>query len=141
MITWRAVPSCPGILANSLGQVKLPNKIVIYANGNSREYITKPTFGQTVTSGWPARHAFKQLSTRDFGTLKVHQLICEAFHGPKPFEEAVVIHLDANSLNNKFENLKWGTQKENLNHPSFIEYCKTRVGHNSPVNKGKLRDD
>lgn len=50
---------------------------------------------------------------------KVHQLVCEAFHGPKPFPEAVVIHLDEDALNNRPENLKWGTQKENLNMPKF----------------------
>ncbi|QDP54003.1 MAG: putative uncharacterized HNH endonuclease [Prokaryotic dsDNA virus sp.] len=50
---------------------------------------------------------------------KVHQLVCEAFHGPKPFETAVVIHKDEDALNNRPENLKWGTQKENLNAPKF----------------------
>jgi len=45
---------------------------------------------------------------------KVHQLVCEAFHGPKPFEKAVVIHIDEDAHNNRPENLMWGTQKENL---------------------------
>lgn len=57
---------------------------------------------------------------------KVHQLVCEAFHGPKPFDGAVVIHLDENALNNRPENLKWGTQKENLNMPKHRHYLRTR---------------
>lgn len=65
----------------------------------------------------------------------MHQLVCEAFHGPKPFDKAVVIHLDEDGLNNRAENLKWGTQKENLNAPGFIEYCRGRVGEDSPTIK------
>jgi len=74
--------------------------------------------------------------SKKFGNMKVHRLVCEAFHGPAPFERAVVIHIDENALNNRPENLRWGTQKENLNMPNFIEYCKSRTGENSPVKKG-----
>lgn len=79
------------------------------------------------------------LSNKKFGTMKVHRLVCEAFHGPAPFERAVVLHLDENALNNRPENLQWGTQKENLNMPKFVEYCKSRTGENSPVTKGIKR--
>jgi hypothetical protein len=47
-------------------------------------------------------------------TYKVHRAVCEAFNGPPPFERAVVMHLDEDSFNNMPENLRWGTQKENL---------------------------
>jgi len=47
-----------------------------------------------------------------------------------------VIHINENALDNRPENLKWGTQKENLNMPSFIEYCKGRTGEESPRTKG-----
>lgn len=43
----------------------------------------------------------------------VHVLVCEAFHGAKPFPEAQVRHLDGNPLNNNAHNLKWGTPAEN----------------------------
>lgn len=43
----------------------------------------------------------------------VHILVAEAFHGPKPFPEAVVRHLDGNTNNNKATNLRWGTHLEN----------------------------
>lgn len=45
-------------------------------------------------------------------TRYVHQLVCEAFHGPRP-EGMVTRHLDGDPLNNHASNLKWGTQLEN----------------------------
>jgi len=72
------------------------------------------------------------IASRRFGNMKVHRLVCEAFHGPAPFRNAVVIHLDEVGVNNRPENLKWGTQKENLNMPGFKAYCRSRTGENSP---------
>jgi hypothetical protein len=36
----------------------------------------------------------------------------------------VVIHINENPHDNRPENLKWGTQKENLNYPRVVEYRK-----------------
>lgn len=71
------------------------------------------------------------------GNVKVHQAVCAAFHGPRPFPQAVVIHIDEDATNNHPGNLKWGTQKENLNSPGFIDYCHGRTGDNSPFVKGR----
>lgn len=46
-------------------------------------------------------------------TRFVHRLVLEAFVGPRP-KGGVCRHLDGNPLNNKLNNLCWGTQKENL---------------------------
>lgn len=79
------------------------------------------------------------VSSKFFGNIKVHRAVCEAFHGSPPFPNAVVIHLNENALDNRPENLKWGTQKENLNMPGFIKYCKSRTGEDSPTHKGQMR--
>lgn len=44
---------------------------------------------------------------------KVHTLILNAFSGPKP-DRYEARHLDGNCLNNKPDNLKWGTRRENV---------------------------
>ncbi len=44
---------------------------------------------------------------------RVHQLVCAAFHGPRPSEAHQVRHLDGSRTNNHFTNLAWGTAKEN----------------------------
>lgn len=46
------------------------------------------------------------------------------------------MHLNDDPSDNRVENLKWGTCKENLNTPKFIEYCKSRTGENNPYIKG-----
>jgi len=70
-------------------------------------------------------------------TLKVARLVCEAFHGPAPEGKPNVLHRDENSAHNSPDNLYWGTQKENLNAPGFVAYCRSRTGDSSPYRKGK----
>ena len=135
---WKQVPSKPEIIVSSIGRVKLPDVTMVMPHGG--EYIrkTKPTFGYKTKASKTAKHVYMGLSNRRFGNLKIHRLVCEAFHGKPPFEKAVVIHLDEDATNNCASNLRWGTQKENLNMPNFVEYCKGRTGENSPVIKGKV---
>lgn len=51
-------------------------------------------------------------------TKTVHSLVLEAFSGPR--KGRIARHLDGNPKNNKIENLKWGSPKEN---------CKDRKNH------------
>lgn len=44
---------------------------------------------------------------------KKHKLVCTAWHGPKPFNGAVVRHLNDNKNDNSPGNLAWGTNKQN----------------------------
>jgi hypothetical protein len=136
---WRPVPSCPGMKASNLGYILLPEAVANLPSGGTRVYRTRPVLGVKTKAAKTARHEYYGIRTRLFGQKKVHRLVCEAFHGPPPFEGAVVIHLDENALNNRADNLRWGSQKENLNMPGYIEYCKSRTGENSPVVKGRKK--
>jgi len=135
---WRPVPSEPGVLASSWGRIVLPPSHAPLPSGNFRLYVPKPTFGAVSKSKREAQHTYRSVMVKG-RTLsggrqrprKVHQLVCEAFHGPKPFPSAVVIHADENAHNNRPENLRWGTQKENLNAPGFVAYCRRRRGPES----------
>jgi len=42
----------------------------------------------------------------------LHRLVLESFTGPK--SNMVVRHRDGNPLNNKLDNLEWGTHQENM---------------------------
>lgn len=136
---WKQVPSLPDVFVSNLGRVKLPNSFSVMPKGNVRIYITKPTYGSIHKSKKDAKHKYYRIQNRKIGSFKVHRLVCEAFYGQAPNEDSVVIHLDENALNNRVENLKWGTQKENLNCPKFLEYCRSRIGDSSPVRKAKIK--
>jgi len=127
---WRPVPSEPGVLASSWGRILQPPRHAPLPNGGYRIYTPRPVIGHQTRAGKKSTHIYMGMLIRADGDKqrprKVHQMVCEAFHGPKPFPKAVVIHIDENATNNRPENLRWGTQKENLNSPGFITYCRAR---------------
>lgn len=130
---WKTIPSLPEFQASSLGRIRC-------------RPITRPMpHGGTRTYGGQARLGIWNEDTKRFCIVfrgknyKVHRLICEAFHGPAPDDKPNCLHLDEDSSNNRPENLAWGSQKENLNAPGFIEYCKSRTGEASPSRKGAKR--
>jgi hypothetical protein len=58
-------------------------------------------------------------------TYKVHQLVAEAFLGPRP-DGYVVYHIDEDATNNVPDNLKYTTRAENCRSPKYLEYLKNR---------------
>lgn len=46
-------------------------------------------------------------------TVKVHRLVCEAFHGEPPSSKHHGAHIDGDTSNNRAENLYWATATEN----------------------------
>ena len=87
-------------------------------NGGVRQYGGAPHFG--IWNKTDGRFQFFYKGK----VYKVHRMVCEAFHGPAPAGAPVCMHLDENSANNRPDNLKWGTQKENLNSPAFVDYAR-----------------
>ena len=119
---WKEVPSNPELLASSFGRIKRKTFFRSLPKGGVRKYESKPTFGVKRTAKKTANHVYLGYNYRGLGNVKVHRLVCEAFHGPPNNVNSVVIHLDENALNNLPSNLKWGTQKENLNMEKIKEY-------------------
>lgn len=128
---WKLVPSHPGLLASSEGRILLPPGYAPLPNGGYRTYLPEPCTGVVCRASSDAAHTYRNYWTRRYGNIKVHQAVCEAFHGPRPFPAAVVIHKDEDAHNNRPDNLKWGTQKENLNMPKIKAYHRSRVGEQS----------
>jgi hypothetical protein len=128
---WRDVPSLPGVLASNEGRIMMVPYRGSMPRGGERPYGGTPTFGV-----WN-KHDGRFITVIRGHTYKIARLVAEAFHGPAPFENAVVMHLDENAANNRADNLAWGTQKENLNAPGFLTYCRGRTGEDSPIAKAQ----
>lgn len=116
---WKPVPSLPGVMASSLGRIWLPASTITYRTGTKRHYDPQPTFGVVKRSRRNASHVFMGVFSRRFGNIKIHQAVCEAFHGPRP-PGCEVLHLDEDGTNNRPRNLKWGTRAENMNAPGYL---------------------
>ena len=113
---WRTVPSLPGVMASSWGRVHRVSREGLSARGRP----SKPTYGGKVRmkEGYTALWvAWTNLNGEALCRRLVSRLVCEAFHGPAPFEKALAMHGDDNPLNNRPENLSWGSHKDNLSLP------------------------
>jgi hypothetical protein len=133
---WVPAPRAPWLMVSGEGRVMYTPYYGLMPNGAVRVYGGKPSRGK-----WSKRwKKFVLYSTKRKVSLKIHRLVCEAFHGPPPFGHAVALHLDENSANNRGGNLQWGTQKENLNAPGFLAYCRSRTGENSPRVKARNKE-
>jgi hypothetical protein len=107
MEEWRETPSLTGYEASSLGRVRSVPRVIVRSNG------TPQTVRGTVLKPYPnVQHNYLQFRTY-LGTKKVHQLVAEAFCGPKPFEDAEARHLNDRRLDNRAINLAWGSRSQN----------------------------
>lgn len=86
-----------------------------YAANRKGEVLTKKTRNSTL--GGNAGRYLKVDVYRDGdekSTLRyVHDLVCRAFHGP-PKKGQVVLHKNNKRKDNRPNNLKWGTQQQNV---------------------------
>lgn len=107
---WRPVVGHRGAYeVSNRGQVRSLPRTMVRRNGNpytARGVMLKP---------WAFEHGHLMVNIHHKGVQKgryVHQLVLEAFVGPKPSGMGCR-HLDGDPRNNRLSNLRWGTPKEN----------------------------
>jgi hypothetical protein len=115
---WRDVVGFEGLyVVNSLGQVRsLPRAVKCVSP--SRIPALRIIPGKQLPFDRGGRNkAYQRCYLRSRMGFKVHayvhRLVCEARHGPKPFPDAVIRHLNDIQTDNRPENLQWGTPEEN----------------------------
>lgn len=99
---WRTIKGWPAYEVSSLGNVRrvLPGK-------GTKTGLLKLQVGKR---GYPM--ATLRMMPRHT-KCPVHRLVCEAFHGPPPEGQNEVAHGDGVRTNNRAENLRWASRREN----------------------------
>lgn len=116
---WKPVLGYEGLYeVSSLGRVRSVDRCVVN-NGNIHK-LTGRIIKQYLNKNKRCRsYLTPMISLSKNGkvrVVKVSFLVCTAFHGKRP-KEYQCMHLDGNPTNNNFDNLSWGTKKENYNEP------------------------
>lgn len=123
---WNDIPGFEGFYsASSIGRIRSEDRVIsTYSQKARRSTVQRRKGVVLATCITPAGYESVTLSLEGYATTKrVNILVCEAFHGKKK-NGMQVRHLDGNKLNNRQENLKWGTAKENQ---------KDRVRHGTDI--------
>jgi hypothetical protein len=106
---WKPIVGYEGVYeVSDLGRVRSLDRWVRVGSGRRR---TGVRYFSPSPSG--ASKKYKRVLLRNPDKQRpVHQLVLEAFVGPRP-ENCEVRHLDGDPSNNRLDNLAWGTKAEN----------------------------
>lgn len=104
---WRDVPGLEGLYqASSLGRIKRLGRWVV-ARNNGRRF-----WGEEIVRGYVNKRGYRQVKVFGKGA-PVHRLVCLAFHGEPPSPAHHAAHANDIKTDNRPENLRWATAKEN----------------------------
>lgn len=103
---WRPVVGWEGAYeVSSLGRVRSLDRVIV-----TRRYKRRMS-GRILTPSID-KNGYLFFSIRK-KNVKLHRVVCEAFHGNPPQGLSVVRHLNGDPGDNRPSNLMWGTRKEN----------------------------
>jgi hypothetical protein len=94
---WRESSTYPGYFASEEGEIRGPSGRILKPEMHMNGYLRV-----NVWIGGVMGHA------------KVHTIVCDAFHGPKPTPLYEVGHRDGTRLNNRPDNVRWVTHAFNM---------------------------
>lgn len=111
MENWRDVPGHEGgYQVSDAGRVRsLPRRVRVVAHGTE---ATRASPGRVLRPG-TTRSGHVSVAIGKGNSRLVHQLVLEAFVGPRP-EGCEVLHLNHRPADNRLENLRYGSRSENL---------------------------
>ena len=123
---WRDVKDYEGLYqVSNMGNVKSLDRVVIYNTSKKHIYKSK-LIKPSVVKGYLRISLSKENIIKN---IVIHRLVAQAFI-PNPNNLPQVDHINTNTTDNRMENLRWVTSKENHNNPLTKE-------HHSKAQKGE----
>lgn len=104
MEIWRSIPGYPNYEVSGCGSVR---RAVSVRGARFHAGALKKA---SLSGGYLRVHLYHDGKRSAVG---VHELICLAFHGPRPSPEHEAAHWDGTSSNNTPDNVRWATPLEN----------------------------
>lgn len=121
---WRPVPGGLPYEVSSFGRLRSLPRTVVRSNG-APQRVAGRVLRLNPNEAGHLTASFSVLGERR--GVKVHWVVAEAFHGPRP-AGMEIRHLDGDPTNNRAVNLRYGTRSEN---------CQDRVWHGTHTNAAK----
>lgn len=115
------------VFVSSLGRVRLDERQTVARN--SVGIMAPRTFPARICSTYVDGKGYAVVTIRHAGAkrnYKVHRLVCAAFHGPPPPDRKFACHANGSRLDNRPDNLKWGSPIDNA--ADTIRHGRHRVG-------------
>lgn len=129
MIELAPIPNCPDYLIDRNGSV--------YSTKNYRNPSRQPKLLKLGTAG-----TYKQWRAKDdsgkYRNYHAHILVLELFVGPRPTPQHHARHLNGDPLDNRLENLAWGTAKENYADSKRHGTNHLKSGIDNPRHRGRI---
>ena len=116
---------------SNLGRVKSLDRIITFKDGRIRKFKGKILKQNHDKDGYLMVSLVKN---GNYKYVKVHRLVGQAFI-KNIYNKPYIDHIDTDKTNNVFYNLRWVTQKENVNNPITKQHAK----NSRPKEKIKLR--
>lgn len=112
---WKAIPGWEDRYeVSNLGRVKSKAHVQHFLSKRGNPVTRK--VGERLMRATTGPYGYLRVSLQRDTKIRpalVHRLVCEAFHGPCPPDKEHCAHWDGNTGNNRAENLRWVTAREN----------------------------
>ena len=126
---WKTIEDYPNYMISNMGQIKSLN-----FNRTGKEQIMK-----IYTDNKTGYNYVILCKENKKKRMSIHRLVAQAFI-PNPDNKPCIDHINANRTDNRVENLRWVTHRENQhNHLSILNHSKAVLGYKNPMSKTILQ--
>ena len=132
---WKPVVGWEGFYeVSSIGRVKSVDRFV--KRGGKKMHVKELVLKNTLDSKGYYMVALCDKERRSMQKARVHRLVAEAFI-KNPYDKPHIDHINTIKTDNRVQNLRWVTYKENANNPITLERVR-RNGHGREVTRKNM---